>query len=352
MGFFDRFRTEKTNAIQLNDINHQAWFPWVFPVKKGDKPLGNFLFQAILNTIWRGLQNVTFENMSKGKTLTPEAIVDFIDDNSVLLINQYIRNGYICVFYNKDRKYWIPQDSDIKFDINGRIINKYAVVYYSPQYQTERSSLWKQALPIVLEMNKIAGSDSYLTDTLGVLCILSGQDIPLNPAAKKQFLENMEQNYGTANGKLPLMLANNDIKVTQIDPKIKELGFQEKIEVLYKFTANLMGVPVHLLLTDASTFNNVHEAKVFFYDSTIRSFAEILLKVARELLTATGDFVPQSVITYRIENVPELETTLSASCEERTALLEYLLKLRDAGMDVDEQLIELYNESHDLLQRV
>lgn len=352
MGIFDRFRTTKKNAVQINDINPQAWYPWIFPVKKGDKPLGNFLFQAIMNTIWRGLQNVSFEDMSKGKTLTPEAIVDFIDDNSVLLINQYIRNGYICVFYNKDRKYWLPQDSDIKFDINGRIINKYAVVYYSPQYQTDRSSLWKQAWPIVLEMNKIAGSDSYLTETLGNFIIMSGKDMPISAAEKENLQKSIKENYGLDADKNQIMITNNAVDVHQIDSKIRELGFQDKIKNLYKYIANLMGVPVHLLLTDASTFNNVREAKVFFYDSTIRSFAEILLKVARELLTATGDFIPQSAITYRIENVPELETTLSSACEERGALLDYLLKLRDAGMDIDEQLIELYNESHDLLQRV
>lgn len=350
MGLFDNFR--KKNAVQINDINPQAWFPWVFPVKKGDKPLGNFLFQAILNTIWRGLQNLTFEVTSKGKTITPEAIVKFIDDNVVLLVNQYIRLGYICVFYNKDRKYWIPQDQDIRFDSDGRIINKYAVVLYSPQYQTERSSLWKQAWPIVLEMNKIAGSDSYLTETLGNFIILSGKDMPISAAERENLQKNIKENYGIDADKNQIMITNNAVDVHQIDSKIRELGFQDKIKNLYKYLANIFGVPVHLLLTDASTFNNVHEAKVFFYDSCIRSYAEILLKVARELLTATGDFIPQSAITYKIENVPELETTLSSACEERTALLEYLLKLRDAGMDVDEDLMELYNESHDLLKRV
>lgn len=353
MSFIDRFfKTTKKNSIAINDINPRAWYPWVFPIKKGDKPLGNFLFQSILNMIWRGLQNVTFEVTGKGKTITPEAIVKFIDDNVVLLVNQYIRLGYICVFYNKDRKYWIPQDQDIRFDSDGRIINKYAVVLYSPQYQTERSSLWKQSIPVIMEITKIASSDSYLTETLGNFIILSGKDMPISAAEKENLQRSIKENYGLDADKNQIMITNNAVDVHQIDSKIRELGFQDKIKNLYKYLANLMGVPVHLLLTDSSTFNNVHEAKVFFYDSTIRSLAEILLKVARELLTATGDFIPQSAITYKIENVPELETTLSAACEERGALLDYLLKLRDAGMDVSEDLMELYNESHDLLKRV
>lgn len=353
MGILDIFRTEKKNAIQLNQTNNQPFIPWVWAGKKGEKPLGNFLLQTCLNLIWRGISNITFEANPKGKSLTPEAIVNFIDSNATLLVNQYIRLGYICVFYDKDHFYRIPQDGEIKMDGNGRIINKYAIVIYSPQYQTERLSLLKVCFPIIAEINKIAGSDSYLTDTLGVLCILSGQDIPLNPAAKKQFMENMEQNYGTANGKLPLMLANNDIKVTQIDPKIKELGFQEKIEVLYKYIVNLFGIPLQLLFDQTSTYNNIKEARISFYDTTIRDWAEILLKVAQGLLTASNEFIPKNALTYHFNNIPELERTLSSFCEERTAYLHYLLELKAAGIEeVDKQIQELYNESKDLLKEV
>lgn len=351
MGVLDIFK-RKENAIQINDINPRAWYPWVFPVKKGDKPLGNFLFQSILNMIWRGLQNVTFESMSKGKTLTPETICNFIDDNSVLLVNQYIRNGYICVFYNKERKYWIPQDQDIRFDSDGRVVNKYAVVLYSPQYQTERSSLWKQAWPVVMEMNKIAGSDSYLTETLGNFIIMSGKDMPISAAEKELLQKSIKENYGLDADKNQIMITNNAVDVHQIDSKIRELGFQDKIKNLYKYLANVFGIPLALLIDDKSTYNNLSESRLFFYETTIKEWAEVLLKVARELLTASAEFIPQSAITYRIENVSGLDTTLSDACSERSALLDYLLKLRDAGMDVSEDLMELYNESHDLLKRV
>lgn len=350
MGLFDNLR--KKNAVQINQLNRQAWYPWLLPIKKGDKPIGNFLLQAILNQIWRGISNITFEDMSKGKSLTPEAIVNFIDDNAVLLVNQYNRLGYICVFYNKDRKYWVPQDSDIKFDLNGRVMNKYAVVYYSPQYQTERNSLYKLSFPIIAEMNKIAGSDSYLTETLGCFGILSGKDMPISAAEKENLQKGMAEQYGIADDKYKFMITNNPVTFTQVDSKIRELGFQDKIKTLYKYLANLWGIPLPLLFDDASTYNNVAEAKKYFYSNTIRYYAEILLKIARELLTASQEFIPQATITYRLENVPELETTLSSACEERSALLDYLLKLKDAGMDVDEQIIELYNESQDLLKRV
>lgn len=354
MGFFDRFRKE--NAIQVNDVSPNygsaPWMPWIFPHKKGDKPIGGVYLEAILNTIWKGLSNVTFESMKKDSYVA-NAICSFIDNNSVILVNQYLRLGFMAVFYDKDHNYWVPKDTDIKYDTKTmKVINKNCVVLYSPQYATDRRSIAKVAFPIIVDMNRIAGSQDYLTETLGCFGILSGQDIPLNPQAKKQMLDGMKDNYGVAGDKYQFMLTNHDMKYTNIQPDVDKLHFEERMKEHYKLLANLFGVPLPLLMDDASTYNNVKEARIYFYENTIRFYAEELLKVSRDLLTATGDFIPKKTITYRIENVPELEKTLSAACAERTAFLEYLLKLRDAGIDVSKEINELYEESKDLLKEV
>lgn len=355
MGLFDR-RRQKKNAIQVNDISpnygYTPWTPWIFPHKKGDKPIGSVYLEAILNMLWKGMSNVTFESMKK-ESYIADAIVSFMDSNATLLLNQYLRLGFICICYDKDHNYWVPKDTDIKYDVkSAKVINKNAVVLYSPQYQTDRKSLAKIAFPIVLDMNKISGAQDYLTETLGTFFILSGNEIPINPNAKKQMLEGMKELYGTAADKYQFMLTQHDMHVTKIDPQIDELKFEERMKANYKLLANLFGVPTQLLLDDVSTYNNVREARIFFYENTIRYYAECLLKVARQLLTATGNYIPQSTITYRIENVPELEKTLSSACSERTALLDYLLKLREAGIDVDKEINELFEESKNMLKEV
>lgn len=350
MGLFNR--EKKENAVQINEVSQRyGWTPWIWTHKKSDKPLGNLLFQVIMNQLWRGISNVTFDT-TKQDSHTIESIIQFVDANATLLMNQYIRDGYICVFYDKDKNYRVPTDNEIKKDQYGRIINKFAIVIYSPQYQSERTSLFLISLPLIGEINHIAGSDSYLTETLGCFGILSGQDIPINPAGKEQMLSQMTEKYGIADDKYKFMLANHDIKYTEISPDLKALGFQDKIKEYYKYLANLYGIPLPLLFDEASTFNNVKEAKVYFYETTVRFYAEVILKVAQELLTASEDFIPKQAITYRIENVPELEKTLSSACAERKELLEYLLKMKEAGIDVSKELNELYNESKDLLKRV
>lgn len=354
MGLFDRL-TGKQNAININEVNNNPsmFASWLFPFNnKNEKPLGNLFFQSIMNQIWNGISNISFQNLSTGKTITPEAIIQFIDANCTLLVNQYIRNGYIVVFYNEKHEYRLPETNEIKLDNYGRVINKHAVVIYSPQYQSERTSLFKIAFPVIAEVNKIAGSDSYITDTLGCLGLLTGKDIPINVAGKEQLLKNIQQNMGIAADKYQFILAEHDIKYQQISPDVKNLGLQEKMETYYKYLSNLFGVPLPLLFDNASTYNNVFQARLFFYESTIQNYAEILLKVARELLTASAEFIPKSSLTYHISNVKGFDTSLSDVCKERTALLDYLLKLREAGQDVDKQIQELTNESKTLLKEI
>lgn len=354
MGIFSKKNKEPeiTNAFQVNEVNNSPSFlPWVWGFNRHDKPLGTFLLESILNVLYTGISNITLKGSGKSLIVVND-ITTFIDRNTTLLLNQWIQYGYMVVFYDKKHNYRIPSYEELKFDTNGRIINKFAVVIYSPQYQTNRTSLMKICIPVIGSINKMAGSDDYLTETLGCLSILSGQDLPSNPAQKENFLKNFSETYGIGNDKYQFLLSNREIKYTPINPPIKELGFSEKIEKAYKWLANIFGVPLQLLFNDASTFNNVKEARTYFYMNTVRYYAEQFLKVARELLTASNEFVPQNEINYKLENCPELEKTLSSACEERSVYLKYLLELRDAGIDVSKELNELYQESRTMLKEV
>ena len=353
MAFWNRNKESK-NAVQINEVSQQYWnyTPWIFrPKDKKEKPLGNVYFQAIMNLIWNGISNITYDTSGK-PSLTLDAIVQFIDANATLLVNQYIRLGFICVFYDEKGEYRIPQDTEIKYDKVNRVINRHAVVIYSPQYQTERTSLLKIAFPMILWINKLAGSNDYLADTFGMFGVLSGKDIPLNPTGKKQLLESIQENYGSMSDRFPFMLANNEMTWTPIQPDASKLAFDDKIKDTYKILCNLFGVPTQLLFDDASTYNNVKEARISFYDTTIRAYAEVLLKVAQALLIASNEFIPKNALNYHFTNIPELEKSLSSAVSERTSWLEYLLKLREAGLDVEKELNDLYRESKDLIKNV
>lgn len=339
------------NAVQINQgpqqLNPLPMFCSSGANMKFRNPLGTTYLNTIIGKILDASRNITFKS-SKNSTITAE-IIHFIDSNCQLLIHQYMRLGFVCVFYNDRREYYIPSDNELKLDAQGRVINKRAVVMYSPEYQTHRGSKLKDAMPLVSDLNTLSLTKQYVLDTLGVFGILSGSEIPLSPEGKRQLLKGLQENYGMADGKYKYLLSSGDLKYQQINPPIKDLNLNGDIKETYKLLANLFGVPIPLLLDDASTYNNIVEAKKFFYDTTVRAYAEMLLKVAQELLTASNEYILKSVITYRLENIPELETSLSAACQERSTYLKYLMELKSAGVNVDRQLAELQADLDTLL---
>lgn len=350
MGVFDNLF--KRNAVQLDNISDSDRYycePFIFPHRKGDKPVAPIYMNVITSYIYNGMSNVLFE--CKTKNVVGEAIISFIDNNMPILLNQYWSLGFIAVRYDKDLNFKVISKDDIKYDNLKRVINRDAVVYYSPLYATKRMSDSKMIIPILEKINAFSNTENYLTETLGCFGILSGQDIPLNPEGKRQMLEGMKNMYGTMKDKYQFMLTNNDMKYTNITPDIKGLELSTKVEEQFKLLCRYFNIPTDLILGNSS-FSNVASAKVFFYDTCIRSYAEILLKVARGLLTACGTFVAQKNLNYVITNIPELESTVSGACEEKSACLDLLLKFKEAGVDVEADLNKLYTETIDTLNKV
>lgn len=344
MGIFDRFR-RKENAFQINDVKTNVAFGWnnVFKFNK-HWAFADFYLTLIMTALYDGVSNVTFK--SRKQVFVADEITSFIDRNASLLVNQMITRGYIAISYLKNDnvvKYYIPKDNDIKLDEFGRVINVNTVVVYSATYQMRRVPDIAVIRPQLDLLNTLCNTLVNSADSMGVLPIIWGSSIPANPAFKEELEAMMSRKYGWDSEKYRYFLSRQEVHTETIDLKIKDLELSTNIENTFGFLCRYFGVPTDLIL-GKSTFNNVSEAKEFFYNTTIRRWAEVLLKVGRSLLTATGDFVPQDTITYALENVAELEKTLSSACREKDAFIDTLLKLKDAGIDVQDELAKVYQD--------
>jgi hypothetical protein len=344
MGLFDR---KRKNAVQINDVSHQP-IPFVWgwdalnPKRKGFKPFGNMYLTMVLETLYSGISNVTFETQGKSRdNYVAKGICSFIDSNATLLVNTMLNFGYVAVHYTKDYNYTILTQNDVKKDQFGSVINRDTVVVYSPIYQTKRQSLMMIVKPELELIDTLANNLVSSCGTMGVLPIISGNSIPANPTFKEQLAEAMSKQYGFGEDQLKYFLSQQELKVDKIDLQIKDLEFRDNLESAFKVLLNFFGVPVDLVIGN-STFNNVSESRRFFYETTIRNHAEYLLKIARALLTASPQFIPQSTINYRITNVQGIDKTVSDMCEERGAYVDLLIKLREAGVDVESELQRVY----------
>ena len=345
MGLFDGKR--KKNAVQIDNVdttrNVMCGWEGLFDFgRKGQRPFGHTVLWLALTQLHNGVSNITFET-SRGKSVIADAICSFLDNNAGLLLNKWLYNGFIAVSYDKDYNFWIPQDSKLQYDSFGRVVNRKTVVYYSPLYQTERKSYMTLAKPFLDLINTLANTMMESSDTMGVLPILSGNSIPANPSYKKELAEAMSKTYGWGTDQLKYFLSQQELKVDKIDLQIKDLELRDNLEAALERLLNFLEVPVDLVIGN-STYDNVASARDYFYESTVKKYAEVFLKIGRNLLTASDVFLPQSTITYRLTNVSGIETTLSDTCKEKGAYIDVLIKLKDAGVDVSEELGRVYED--------
>lgn len=345
MAVFDFLR--RKNAVQLNQVNTTgglgSWqVGWeVFGgLKRGQRPFSASYLWMALNQLYNGVSNITFET-TRGKSVIADAICSFLDSNVNLLLYKYITNGYVAVMYDSDHNYWLPSDNKIQLDSYGRVINRNCVVIYSALYQTQRKNPMLLCKPILDLLNALCNNLVESTGTMGVLPLISGNSIPANPKYKAELAEAMTKNYGWSDDQLRYFLSTQELKVDTIDLKIKDLELRENIVSAFKSLLNFWEVPVDLVIGN-STYDNVASARDYFYTSTVKKYAEAFLKVGRSLLTASEVFLPQSTITYRLTNVSGIETTLSDTCKEKEAYIDVLVKLKDAGVDVSEELEKVY----------
>ena len=344
--FFKRDRGELSNAIQVNSVDtthNMVPCGWgLFDWKRGQRPFGPLYLWSVLQYLHDGCSNITFQS-SRGKSVAVDAICSFLDNNTSLLLTKWLFNGFIAVCYDKDLNYWLPKDDKLQFDSYGRVINRSTVVVYSPLYQTQRKNYIQMCKPIVDLLDRLSNTMMETTDTMGTIPVLSGSSIPANPKFKAELAEAMGKTYGWSDDKLKFFLSQTELKVDSIDLNVKDMELRDNIVGAYKTLLQFFSIPPDYALA-GSTFSNVESARVYFYSTTIRKYAEVFLKVGRNLLTASSEFIPQSQMTYKLTNVPGLETTLSDDCKEKEAYVDVLLKLKDSGVDVSEELDRVYTD--------
>ena len=337
-----RFRLQ--NAVQINDLDNSYQFisGWESLLhKKGEKDYAKTFLWMALDTLYSGISNITFKPVKDYSTAL--SICDFIERNATLLINQFMRKGFICVSYAKKDGYRIVQDNQIKIDGNGVVLNRDCVVIYSNMYQLKRTSAMIEVKPLLDMLNTLLNTMAESNHTMGTLPIISGQSIPANPKFKEELARTMSKDFGWKNDQIKYFLSQSELKVDSIELNVKDLELRENVNDVFKKILNYFQIPVDLVIGN-STYANVEAARLYFYENTVKYYAEILLKVARNLLTASEVFLPQKTITYKIENVHGLEKTLSDACAEKSAYIDVLLKLSSAGIDVKDELEGIYKD--------
>ena len=347
MGLFSKNKKVE-NAVQGNQVDANFQTPpflngWdFFNLKKGKRDYAAAYLWICLDRIIKGLSNVSFT--STKDDYVAKGICHFVNNNATLLFDQFVRRGFMVVGYDKDYNYQILGQNQIKLDTYGRVINRNAVVVYTPEYQTMRKSPVFMCKPILDILNDLCNTLANTTDSLNVLPIISGNSIPANPKFKADLEAAMTKNYGWGEDQMKYFLSQAELNVHTIDLGVDKLQLKDNITAKFKDLLNFWQVPVPLVIDDNSTYNNVSEARREFYNGCIRFYAENLLILAKNLLTVSDVLLPQTTLNYTFSNVSEMEKTISGYCAEKTAYLDLLKKFGESGVYVEEDIQKLYEE--------
>lgn len=341
-----------TNAVQVNDIDPTAVVrPFAFNwFKKGKANYAKLIWYIVLTRLFNALKNVSWKTTKIH--YTGMDILNFIELNSEILIFHYIRDGYCCVIVEKSGNIRLPQVNELKFDSRRRVINKNAIVVYSDPYSIEYTTHYMLALPFLNDINDNMNNSNFIGNQQGLFGILSGKGMPMSPAAKNDFQKMLKRDYGFNDEQYQFIISNNEVDWTPIQIPVDKLQLDEKSKDDFKWICNLFGINPDFFL-GGSTFSNQADATRNFYRNAVEPLAEVLLRLARAVfIYANTDLEPSTILTYDLSNVPEFDTTLSNKCEEKGAYLDYLIKLRDAGVDVETDIRKLYESSKNMLGEV
>lgn len=337
MALIDRFRRGR---ISTNSVNHVQRFGAVnfFSSFISRKKYSEVYYWLVLSRIFRGLQNVCFDvsqdvGSDKVKTRLSD-LLRFLNNNLTALVWQLWNNGVIVLETNANGKWYAVPYEDLRFDGNGAVI-KHDYVLYSEPYMFLRKTdvtLLRETLGAI---DVYKNSDIYLTKTFGAFGILSGSEMGINAADKEELQQQLKERAGTTEAKDQFIISNSPLNFSQIDFKIKELQLPEKVKDEIKVLCAHFGVPYDLIpMSGQSTYANQTAAIVDFYRSCISPLAEQILSLARYIVLKKYVTIPTTAVTFRIDNVAEL-------ADDRTAMIDYKLKVADLAKRMTELNIEL-----------
>lgn len=339
------------NSISVNSLNDNVR-PYIFDWYKNGRGKWNFarfFINLVMNKIYQGMQNVTWE--STEINYLANDIANFIDRNANLLINSYWYNGFMCIIVDKETLR-LPRKNELRFDTEGRIVNRDAIVIYSDYYSISRQTHISLIKPVLHTIDSHANNSLFASDNLGALGIISGGNIPISPAAKEELQQHLRKDYGVGDDQFNFILSNGDLKYQSIDLKLKELDFSGNIKTNLEYICHFFNVPVDFVFGN-STYANQEQAILVFYQNAIMPLAEILLKLARTtFIYMDNDLKPSTVLTYHISNISQLNNALSKESNEKSAYLDLLMKFEQAGINVTEDIEKLYQSTKKMLTEV
>lgn len=132
----------------------------------------------------------------------------------------------------------------------------------------------------------------------------------LNPDQEKEIKRNIT-GLGNKDAGSIAIVQGEDFKFTPMDNTPQELDWLNSVKFIREVIASSLGVPIQLISSEGTTYNNVREFKKKIYNDTINPLLELFCQVHTQFLKEElGD---NYIISYDTSNVEELRDDVAST---------------------------------------
>ena len=258
----------------------------------------------LLREIFSGIKKIVF--FSKIENPKVQQIAEWLNTNyvdifkvvysyGVLPLNFRIKNEVISITLIKRPSVRINDD-------NLKCSNA-SVAIFTDEMQLVGISLKTLLRSLINDITEIIARDSQINKNLGLLGIVSRGGTGGNGVLMNGDMEKIEQRLNSRGEDFfGLITSESDLRFLKIDLPIAQLQLAEKLQQKLQLACAVCGVPYILLNTGGNmTYENQTEARVKFYETTIKAFAEIMLEAGRKIIKSMPEMVYSTDLDYNIE---------------------------------------------------
>ena len=257
-----------------------------------------------LREIFSGIKKIVF--YSKTQNAKVQQIADWLNTNYVEIFKVVYSYGVLPLNFsisNNVMSITLIKKPTIRVTDDALKCTNASVAIFTDEMQLVGVSLKTLLRTLINDITEIIARDSQINKNLGLLGIVSRGGTGGNGVLMQGDLEKIEERLNSRGEDFfGLITSESDLRFLKIDLPIAQLQLAEKLQQKLQLACAVCGVPYILLNTGGNmTYENQAEARVKFYETTIKAFAEIMLEAGRKLVKSMPEMKPSTDLDYTIE---------------------------------------------------
>ena len=258
----------------------------------------------LLREIFSGVKKIVFYSKSQNDKV--QKIADWLNTNYVEVFKVVYSYGVLPLNFsinNNVMSITLIKKPTIRITDENLKCTNASVAIFTDEMQLVGVSLKTLLRSLINDITEIIARDSQINKNLGLLGIVSRGGTGGNGVLMDGDMEKIEERLNSRGEDFfGLITSESDLRFLKIDLPIAQLQLAEKLQQKLQLACAVIGVPYILLNTGGNmTYENQTEARVKFYETTIKAFAEIMLEAGRKLIKSMPEMVISNDLDYTIE---------------------------------------------------